>query len=253
MRRSMLCALAVGLWLTTCSSAQAAPLTLARYFDPANGIDEVITANAATTIDFANLDIVADFGVNRLSITSKETSGTSVWLDQWTVVNTALTGTAGVLSVQWSLDGTLTVVDQPSCPDCDSASIAYRSLFNTSGTIPAPQAGTLLASATQTGTGTTQVNLTDTILVPFIYGTSFNAGFDLSGSIGDDVASGSVSFFNSALITAVVLPDGASLVTSNTRVQYPVSTAPPQAVPEPASALLLGTSLAALVMRRRKR
>jgi hypothetical protein len=232
------------------SRADAAAITYAKYFDPASGAGEQITTNAATTIDFAGLDIVSDFGVNRLSVTTKETSGTSAWLDRWLITDSALSGTAGQLSIQWTLAGTLSVTDTLACPGCDSASIVYSSLVGAPSVF---SPGTVLVSASQTGTGTTTVQETGTLSVSFIYGTAFNVGFSLAGGIGDDLQSGSVNFFNSALVAGVVLPDGATLVTDNTRIQYPVSNLPPPSpIPEPSTLLLVATWVAA-VLRRRSR
>jgi hypothetical protein len=186
--------------------ALAAPITYAEWFaaSGSGGIGDAVTVNGATTRDFTFVDILADFGVNRVSVTSKESSATSAWLDEWTI--TGGTGT-GVLLVDWTLDGTLTVTDTLACPGCDSSAITYTSLFAAANVF----GGTELYSAAQVGTGTTEVQQSGTVAFTFTYDTPFHAGFKLSGGVGDDVASGSVNFFNSALLTAVILPAGATL------------------------------------------
>ena len=240
-----------GLGLVT--PADATPFTINRFSDSvALAIGETSTTNNSTTTDLTTVDIFSDFGVNRLSITSRESSGSSSWLDEWTI--TGGSG-SGQIAIAWSLDGSLSVTGATAT---DSASIAFTSLFGK--TPPAPGldtglalfGGTTIASASQTGAGTTNINQADTLIVSFTYGVPFTAGFRLGGGIGDDVTGGAVSFYNSGLITSVILPDGASLSTTNTRIGYPLSTS--AAVPEPGTLVLISTGLAAFhSMRRRRR
>lgn len=231
--------------LVFAAPAYADAITYARWFDSlTSSAGEQTTVDGPTMIDLANVDIVADFGVNRLGVTGKEAGARSAWLDQWTI--TGGTGT-DVVAVQWSLDGTLSVTDTPACPNCDTASIQYTSLFGASSVF----GGTQLYSAAQLGSGTTSVNTSGTLLFSFTYGTPFNAGFLLNGSLGDDLQSGNVDFFNSALLTAIILPAGASLQTTSTHADYPVLQATP--VPEPGAFLLVAIGLTGVIRHARSR
>ena len=59
---------------------------MARYFDTVlPDVGEQSTINGPTTVDLAAVDVLSDFGVNRLSVTAIESSGTSAWRDEQVV------------------------------------------------------------------------------------------------------------------------------------------------------------------------
>lgn len=218
------------------SAADAAPITYVRYFNAHTGdLGEQSTTNGPTSFDTATLDILADFGTNALGITSDETSGTSAWQDLWTV-----TGGSGTLAVNWSLDGVISI-DAPAaiCTTCtiDPVTVQYRSLFN-APTVTA--SGTEVTTIIQSAPGTQTYQRSGTLLVNYVSGQAFTAGFRLTGGIGDDFYGGYLDFLNTAQLTSIVLSEGASLSTLS-GAQYEVVS--PAAVPEPSTMLLLGTGL----------
>ena len=70
------------------------------------------------------------------------------------------------------------------------------------------------------------------MVIPFTYGAPFTGGFRLTGSSGE--SGGTFDFLNTALVTGILLPEGAVL-TAASGTSYPVSP-----VPEPPVWLLMG-------------
>jgi hypothetical protein len=95
--------------------------------------------------------------------------------------------------------------------------------------------------------------------IPYTYGVTFSGGFKLNGSTGDSgpaigvpVSSfvpASYNFLNTATITSIVLPAGATLLTGSGTI-YPLQTATP--VPEPSSLVFVTTGLAYIARRLKK-
>lgn len=223
------------------AGAEAAPLTRVQYINLNTWdiVDQV--SSTAQTIDTQTIDILADYGDIGIRVTSKESSATASWFDEWTV-----TGGSGTIEVVWSLDGSITL-DAPAsvCTNCtvDPGSVTYSSLFGASSI---SSGASLIDTFTQSGAGTLSVNTTGSLFINYVSGQTFGAGFRLNGGLSDEFYGGSLDFLNTALLTAIILPAGATLTTASGEEYNVVN---PQPIPEPATVLLLASGLACLGRR----
>jgi len=171
---------------------------------------------------------ISDYGIDRIAVSAPTGIvgfAASEWLDTFTILGGS---GSGDMIVNWSLDGVLTGVQ---------TSVFLGQLSGTGG------------STTQLfrSTGNNVVNTSGSFDVPFTYGVSFVTGLLLQASTNS--LGGTADFLNTGRVTSLIIPEGATLTTgSNT-------TYPSLAVvtPEPASLVLLGSGIFALIARRRRR
>jgi hypothetical protein len=234
--------LAAGLLLLAPAAARASSIALcslapctASIAIGASGTVAENMGTGATSASTAFTSAHANFGDLGLSDSEIEFPATEAqWLDSFTVNGSTGPGT---MIVDWSLTGTLNLdgfgtpctfpfadVNLTDLGGFGSSSVGGASLDRCAGPLSEP------------------VNLSGSISVPFTYGTSFSGGFDLKGNAN----LGSFNFLDTASVTNIVLPAGATLTTGSDTV-YPTSTA---AVPEPASPALIGTGIGLLAGRR---
>ena len=167
------------------------------------------------------------------------------WFTMPRAVITGGSGT-GTMEFSWSLEGSLSngpVTGTCSTPNevgCSvSVELNYGSLFGLEAT------SATLACCTAT---TLNIDRTGTLAIQFTYGQAFTPAWYLQGFMGEGMAT--LSFLNTADVTGLVIPSGATLNTlSGAPFGITVSNAV-SPVPEPSSLLLMLTGVLVVGARR---
>jgi hypothetical protein len=226
------------------SVSLATPLTYADILTATGSFDHSATTGQNVTAGTGQ--VIADFNDNGIAASGNLSSVISAWIDDFTVIGG--TGTDSMM-VAWSLDGTLT-----DCSNCQIFAAPGVTLSSLYGQTSVFSLGTSIATVSTPG----GVSLNGTLNIPFTYGVTFSGGLRLTGSTGDTGAAlgvpitsfvpASFNFLQTATITSLVLPEGASLRTGSGTL-YPLGATP---VPEPGSIILTALGLTSLVARRQR-
>jgi hypothetical protein len=184
---------------------------------------EQIADTGSTHLSSLSDEVVSDFGVNRIFASSLDAIVESQFLEPFVVMGGS---GSGVMTVRWQLEGQLSIpgasaeCSGPTDPDVieDDPGCRMAIRFLGQGAFPSPLPQPIVLR-NPGGAASKTVQLTGSVDVPFTYGVPFVGGFVLSGETRE--TDGTLDFFNTGGVTALVLPAGASVQTGS-GTEYPI-------------------------------